>query len=449
MPTRGLWKSRGYGWLLEIGADGYALFDYTDISCVEFERGTCAQFERGFDRLEITGDALSLYVKGDITRYRFDRVAAFPAVVIRLDDRRNTDPVFNFEVLWRAFQQDYAFFARHRVDWQAIYRRHRPRVDAGTSAAELRGVFEEMLGAIPDNHVYLHTERSRFISDRIADIKSWMVDAFDLESASLGEATTIARYQAFVRNEILRGKARVAGNDLLSWGFVDPGIGYLAVLRLFGFADTADAKAAVGLPKPRPDVAEFLARDLTALGRMLDDAMRDLAGADALILDVRVNGGGFDKAGMMIADRFADRRRLAFSKRAREGDGLGPVQEQFIEPTEAGSFTKPVYLLTAQRTASAGEVLALCLSALPHVTRVGQPTLGIFSDDLAKHLPNGWVTSISNEVYAGPDGTVYEGSGVPPQVTVPVFRQYDLRGALKLAVEKAMDLANPVRRRNS
>jgi carboxyl-terminal processing protease len=79
------------------------------------------------------------------------------------------------------------------------------------------------------------------------------------------------------------------------------------------------------------------------------------------------------------------------------------------------------------------------------VTRVGRPTLGIFSDDLAKHLPNGWVTSLSNEVYAAPDGNEYEGEGVPPQVHVPVFREHDFRGGLELAVARAVELANGAR----
>ena len=86
------------------------------------------------------------------------------------------------------------------------------------------------------------------------------------------------------------------------------------------------------------------------------------------------------------------------------------------------------------------------MMALPHVTRVGRPTLGIFSDDLAKHLPNGWVTSLSNEVYAAPDGTVYEGDGIPPQIATPVFSENDFRGTLRIAVDTAAALATGTHR---
>ncbi len=77
------------------------------------------------------------------------------------------------------------------------------------------------------------------------------------------------------------------------------------------------------------------------------------------------------------------------------------------------------------------------MMALPHVTRVGQPTLGIFSDDLAKHLPNGWITSLSNEIYTAPDGSLYEGDGIPPQIVTPVFSETDFKNRLKIAVDTA------------
>lgn len=437
----GLWKADGYGWLLEIHSNGYAIYDHTDISCVEFERGNRLQFQQAFDRVDLADDRLSLCVAGDITRYPFRRVAQFHAPVVAIDAPRNHDSRFNFEVFWKTFQQDYAFFDRHRVDWHDIYTRHQHRIAAATPPSELLLVFQDMLEPLRDNHVYLQTDRTHFISDKIADVKQWMIDAFDLTTASLGDPGTIAKLQAFFGAEFLHGRGRVAGNNLITWGFIAPGVGYLGVLRLFGFADTVAARAATGLPKSRYDFAQFLDDDLRALDAILDIVIGELSQAVAMVVDIRINGGGFDKAGIAIANRFADRRRIAFTKRARHGDGFGPLQQFHVEPAGPTQFTRPVYLLTAERTASAGEILTLCMMSLPHVTRVGRPTLGIFSDDLAKHLPNGWVTSLSNEVYAAPDGTVYEGDGIPPQIATRVFSKDDFRGTLKVAVDTASALA--------
>jgi carboxyl-terminal processing protease len=65
---------------------------------------------------------------------------------------------------------------------------------------------------------------------------------------------------------------------------------------------------------------------------------------------------------------------------------------------------------------------------LPNVTHVGTHTRGAFSDVLTRRLPNGWSLGISNEVYTDPQGQVWEGRGVEPDVTLRVF-----------------DLANPLR----
>ena len=342
----GLWKADGYGWLLEIRSTGYAFYDHTAISCVEFERGSRAQFQQAFDRIVLDGDRLTLCVGGDITRYSFQRVAQFHAPVVVIDAPRNHDSPFNFEVFSKTFQQDYAFFDRHGVDWNAIHARHQPLVTATTSASSLLQIFQDMLEPLRDNHVYLQTDRTHFISDKIADIKRWMIDAFNFTTASLGDAGTIAKLQTFVAAEFLGGRARVAGNNLITWGYVAPGVGYLGVLRLFGFADTVAARSATGLPKARYDFARFLDDDLRALNDILDTVIGELQSAVAMVVDIRINGGGFDKAGIAIANRFADRRRVAFSKRVRCGDGFGPVQEFHVEPAGTLQFTRPVYLLT-------------------------------------------------------------------------------------------------------
>jgi C-terminal processing protease CtpA/Prc len=78
---------------------------------------------------------------------------------------------------------------------------------------------------------------------------------------------------------------------------------------------------------------------------------------------------------------------------------------------------------------------------LPQVVRVGEPTLGILSDNLYKRLPNGWEVGLSNERYEAPGGELYEGTGIPPQVPVPVWVEGDLRRGYRRAVDVALELA--------
>ena len=57
------------------------------------------------------------------------------------------------------------------------------------------------------------------------------------------------------------------------------------------------------------------------------------------------------------------------------------------------------------------------MAQLPNVIVVGRNTAGIFSDQLTRMLPNGWMFTVSNEEFAAPDGTIYEAVGFPPDET--------------------------------
>ena len=357
---------------------------------------------------------------------------------------RSGDPELTFEYFWRVFEQDYAFFRLHDVDvdWPAIYRQYRPQVSATTSPRQLFQILSAMIAPLEDNHVVLHGDGSHFVSDRIAGLKALMVRELGLESPSLGVPSTVERYQRVVADRFLKGRGQSAANRLVTWGWLAPGVGYLNLLRFFGFTDNAETRAWEDLPERRSTAAQLLADDLVAADEVMARALGDLASASSLIVDVRVNGGGFDRLALHIARWFCDRKRLAFSKCARWGDARTELQPIEVEPP-AGNvpFTKPVYLLTGERTASAAEVFALGMRCLPHVASVGSKTLGILSDNLRKRLPNGWTTSISNEIYSAPDGSIPERNGLAPDVPTVVFDPQDFLGGLDVAIATAVRLA--------
>lgn len=442
MATDGTWVSRGYGWILQIEAGGYALFDRTRLGCTEFERGDRTQFQGAFDRVQVDrADNLSLHVRGEISRYDFDRVAGLPSVLQRLEDPKITDPFKVFDTFCEYFRQDYAFFDLRGIDWEENCRLARDSVTQDTGHEELFDVLLRLIDELRDNHVVLRSQHRCANSENLADLKKMMMKQFDLNTPDIGEPNTIARIQPFIDRTFLDCDGKTAGNGAVSWGFVEPGVAYVNVLKLFGVADTPASRKAADLPSRRYEHAALLDDDLAAMEKILDRVMGDLGKAKALILDIRINGGGFDRLGMSIANRFCESERLAFTKEARNGDGFTPTQRYFLTPGHRDAFTKPVYVLTSARTASAGDVLALCMRALPNVTIVGEPTTGILSDNLAKHLPNGWTTSLSNEIYRAPDGSVFEGSGVPVDVAVPVYDAVDFAGGLRRAVDTARELA--------
>lgn len=442
----GLWQSEGYGWILDFDGAGYTLYHATRVNCIAGEHGSHEDFVRSYDRIESNGAGLlSLHQAGDITRYRFRRIAGLPDVPMLASPGQDRDPAVNFDTLWQLFDEHYAFFDLHGVDWRDVYRRHRPRVCATMAEPELFTILREMLVPLDDGHVTIAAPGLFHQRRRSLDLRCAMQAVFGTPDGRVTPRATVNAISARIEDILLepfdatRTALNRACNDILAWCVLRDGIGYLNVLRLFGFADTDAARQADDLPYSRRAVAEFLRDDLTALDTALDAILRDFGRCPGVIVDLRINGGGFDRAGLAIASRFADRCRPAFSKQARNGADYTPVQPIHVEPCRE-RFTGPVVVMTSPLCVSAGEVLTLAMRALPQVIVMGQDTAGMLSDNLLKPLPNGWELSLSNEIYTSCDGHVFEGRGVAPDVPETVMDAAQFVPALRASLVAAVNL---------
>ena len=177
------------------------------------------------------------------------------------------------------------------------------------------------------------------------------------------------------------------------------------------------------------------------LEQEMDRILEALQGCRAMLIDLSFNQGGFDPFGAVIASRFADRRRHVLSAYAT-GEDPSAARALFIGPGGPRQFTRPVYVLTSNATVSAGETLTLMLRAFPHVKQVGEATRGCLSSLLNKGMPGAFHLTLSNEFWVAPDGEVFEGVGIPPDVEVPVFSESDLDGSHLRAVRRALDLVS-------
>jgi hypothetical protein len=384
---------------------------------------------------------LVVRIRNDITRYSFSRLFDFPVKPLYLHEARQPDPQKTLEFFCEVFEQDYAFFELRGVDWNAACVRARARINARSSSDELFDELHQLISPLYDNHVILSDGIRTVSSERIGEIKALINSELGLSNSQIGHPENIAKIGSFINREFLGQSGRTAGNGVFNWGMMTGDVGYLNVLKFFGIADTEAARKLYDLPPRRADHAQFLRNDLDAIGLIMDRIIADLSHASAIILDVRLNGGGFDNLGMSIAGRFTDKKHLAFTKQARDGSGVTPRQEFFVKPEGNIQFTRPVYVLTSARTASAGDIFAMCMRNLSNVTLVGQPSTGILSDNLKKHLPNGWITTISNEHYCSADGKRFEGPGVPVDVETPVFTEHEFAAGFHKAVDKALELA--------
>jgi len=323
------------------------------------------------------------------------------------------DPELNFEKLWETFQNRYPFFDLRNVDWKKQYETYRPKVTALTTDDELFDIFCEMLDPLDDGHVEL---KGRTGPDRRKRIFNPEPEPRFRQEFSRREIKRLFKTTQKTLSSRGFGKLEKTAAWMLHY-CRSRYVGYLRILELEGVKR----------------------RKLTeALNRISDD----FDSLEGLIIDIRENPGGDDSTVVEIVDRFCDRKRIAFHRKTKIGPGdadFSPIKSWYIEPQGLGRFTRPIVLLTCDSVFSGGEVFALAMKQLPHVTIIGDETNGIFSYQLEKKLPNGWRYCLSCQVYFSADMVCYEGRGVPVDIRL-LNRKSDIENGVDPLITRALDI---------
>ena len=438
---KGIWRSRGYGSLATCDDEGILFQDLTALSLIPVERLRWDEAERALEFVDSASpNHMSFKNAHDVTVYQFDRLV--DGGVTRPIGAGDLDAARNFDVFCAYLLENYAFNTLRGVDWREVQARYRPKILAAPDENRLAEVFAEIIFALKDAHTSV-ARPGQFIApgSLIADRKVDVERAFGAPAWVTHRAAYTRIVQSAFGDMFLGGRYRVLCNHMMICGEIEPGIGYLSIFGEFGFGANDTARRALDLPRRRTDSAAFLRAEIEGMNAGLDEAAEALSGVRALIVDTRLNYGGYDRLALEFAGRFSDQRRLAYRKKAWTPNGFTAAQDINFEPRQPSFAHLPVYMLTGRQTASAGEILVLAMRACPNVTIVGEDTLGILSDNLYKRLPNGWELSLSNEVYEAGDGGLYEARGVPPDVACIVHDPLDVRGGLNVAVETAIAAA--------
>ena len=186
--------------------------------------------------------------------------------------------------------------------------------------------------------------------------------------------------------------------------------------------------------------AEFCADTATA-------AMNFLSNSDALIIDIRHNGGGDPAMVALITSYLYDGEPVHLNDLYFRTDNS--THQWWTLPYVPGKRlgqARPVYVLTSNRTFSAAEEFTYNLKNLKRATIVGEVTGGganpggmrRLSDHFAVFIPTGRAINPITK-------TNWEGTGVKPDVEVPADNA--LKVAQISALKKVLETAdNPVRK---
>ncbi len=408
----GIWKSKGYGYYFQFNQQQVGLYEFTQISCLRsgLQTGSvsysnnrqAARFSvtiPGFINADMmvneTPDANKKRVHRTDTNTYFtiERVNQLPQ-----ECRKSTHAPTDFveHVFTQNFIEHYAFLNHDSV----LKKLTKPSSTSSNNTNLFKNLVDKV-SAFKDPHIAIVSPSTNQYY-------------FGNEQQNKPIITiSPAHLQNALFNQVGDTNLNEALNQKLIYGKLTKDIGYLAVKGFSEFKPGANIDA-----------------ESRELNTVLDRIFTSLSSVSSLIIDVRNNTGGSDKLALQLAARLTQQPYFAYAKQAVADTSKKIVWTKAnaseVEPTTRPSYYGKVVLLTNRQTISAGETFVMAtMEREPHITRIGEPTAGHFSDMLPRTLPNAWLFALPNERFIDSQGKSYDHSGIPAHITAQDSKQDD------------------------
>jgi hypothetical protein len=420
----GLWATDGYGQIFELTADSLKTFEVTRVSCIASDAFAAVPAPpNALAAYSVAGTPLVMTILADgadaarvslgfaASDIVFHRIARKPAIC---DTPTPNTPRSNFDVFAATFAEHYPFFAERKVDWTAVVDSNRAKITDATTPLELFTVFAGMIAPMRDAHTGIGAPA---IGRSFRPVR---------QTASFVPAAQRPAAYALV-DPYFAGPLRKFCEGQLEFNMLGTDIGYLRIRTFSRYSK----------------IGSF-ATDTAALGAALDTIFAGATSWKGMVIDVRLNTGGADPFGLLIAGRLTPTTYTAYVKQARndpsDATKWTPPQPSLVRATSRPGFRGPVVELIGVQTVSAAETFTQALLGRPvKVTRVGENTQGVFSDVLDRRLPNGWTVVLPNERFVT-EGKSYDIVGIAPDVFVESLSPAARATAKDAALEKAIEL---------
>lgn len=157
-------------------------------------------------------------------------------------------------------------------------------------------------------------------------------------------------------------------------------------------------------------------------GPVLQAAVAMLSATEALVIDLRHNGGGHGDTATLLAALLLDESARMTDIVRRDG-----VTQSWTPIILSARYTKPVYVLTSARTFSAAEGFAYNLQALGRAKVVGERTRG-GANPVTRALlsPRFWAMIPVGQARHPVTGGNWQGIGVKPDIDSPPDEALDV-----------------------
>jgi carboxyl-terminal processing protease len=484
----GVWQREGYGMVLECARGKVTVYEITSVSGIKIDEGTyfdnMMQFVSDSEivKFQYTIENGCLTIRDDSDMYFIaKRLEELPEHCRNGGMQASNDPELNFNIFWQTFNEQYAFFQLRGVNWDTQYQLYRSQVAKETTSLQLFEIMCKMVEPLQDAHVSIEglgSECRKMCAHLTALIKNLGLEEQKrfknlslinlIVGLELKDPKIVGLLQGLIGelSPVERRIVELIQDEHVLPRFPDGDINVLNAELLKDDTDVSNVQLVLSYRNGMSiDVfyheKEFLEKrdtnldlgdniglitidseggDLNEKAEKIDEAIKNCANKKTIIIDVRINEGGRDLISRLYAGRFADQKRLAYSKQARAGNYFTPLRDFYVEPQGPRQYMGKVIVLTSPNTVSAGEIFVMCMKALPNVTVIGDRTNGVYSDILERDLPNGWSLGLPNERYFAADGHCYEKIGVQPDIYIPFDFDEIMRGKDRI-MERALEYA--------
>lgn len=308
------------------------------------------------------------------------RLAILSLVVIALggcipETPGEADQVTNFEALWKILDEHYCFFEEKGVDWNEVHDRYSAKLkETEGDSYRFFVLMSKMLNELKDGHVNLYSD-------------------FDISAYPIAPDPTTG-LNIYARSRHLNGRLLISGG--MRYGLFttkDKAI-------TFGYMSYSSFSNGIG--------------NLPVILSLFEKT-------DAIILDLRGNGGGsLDNCEKLLSYFIKEKCLIGYTVH-KTGPGhheFSKPKAHYISPSSIKTLTeKPVLILQDRSSYSATNDFLYKVRSAKNVTRIGEQSGGGAGMPASAELPNGWRVRYSAVKSYDKDMVLLEG-GVAPDIEV-------------------------------
>lgn len=290
---------------------------------------------------------------------------------------KDSSPISTFEVFWQTLNERYVYFEEKHINWDSVYTVYRPKINSSTSESELILTLRKILTLINDGHLAIQIEDNKYI-------RSDSLPKFLCFNELRGLHYYFPSFTNFTK-------------PLCSQQF-DNHISYLNVSSFYS--------------------------DLSL------DSVKRLIGSkvynNGFVLDLRGNGGGYEKKMCELLSLFSPPNFLAGFEQIKTGpdrSSFSGYNEFFIQGSSYVPLEIHKVILMDSNVYSAGNIFCAFMKEIPNTTIIGTHSSGGGGSPLSVMLPNNWILTLPQNKLFNLDYQSLE-KGVSPDIPLYVPKKY-------------------------